>query len=328
MTKDVVLQALWSHADRYLSGAELAALLSISRTAVWKAVEQLRAEGYLIEALPRKGYRLLSKSDVLSAPGIGRRLSCPALRVRYAKELGSTNTALKELADRGEPAGLALVAGRQTAGRGRMGRSFYSPEDTGVYLSLLLRPVLPAAEAVRLTACAAVAVAETLEELSGRPAQIKWVNDVFLDGKKVCGILTEASMDCESGQLSYAVVGIGVNALEPPGGFPEEIRDVAGAVFRERTLPELRCRIAAGILDRLWRSCGGAVFADCFEAYRSRSLVLGREVELISPGRDPVPARVLDLEPDYALRVQLPDGSVQRVLSGELRVRPLGPASL
>ena len=182
MTKDRVLERLWRSADRSVSGEELAAGLSLSRAAVWKAVEQLRAEGYLIESAPRRGYRLLSKSDVLSATGLEKYLDAPGLRLRYVPEIGSTNTALKELANRGEAAGLALAAGRQSAGRGRMGRSFYSPEDTGVYLSLLLRPRMPAAEATRITACAAVAVAETLEELSGRPAQIKWVNDVFVAG--------------------------------------------------------------------------------------------------------------------------------------------------
>lgn len=322
MTKDRVLEALWADADSSISGEELAARLSLSRTAVWKAVEQLRREGYCIESAPRRGYRLLSKSDVLSEAGLRKVLKSPDLRLRCYDEISSTNTVLKELANRGEAAGLALVAGQQSAGRGRMGRSFFSPRDSGVYLSLLLRPQLPAAEATRITACAAVAVAETLEELSGRPAQIKWVNDVFMDGKKVCGILTEASLDCESGLVNYVIPGIGVNALVPDGGFPEELRDIAGAVFPERALPELRCRIAAGILDRLWTTCGGDRIADCFEAYRSRSLVLGREVDLLRSEQEPVPARVLDLERDYSLRVQLSDGREQRVRSGEVRVRP------
>lgn len=321
MTKDLVLETLWTHADESISGEELAARLDLSRTAVWKAVEQLRADGYLIESAPRRGYRLLSKSDVLSEEGIRKFLRSPDLRLRCFTEIGSTNTALKELANRGEGVGLALVAGRQTAGRGRMGRSFFSPEDSGVYLSLLLRPDMPADQATGITACAAVAAAETLEELSGRKVGIKWVNDLLVEGKKVCGILTEASLDCENGQLSYAVVGIGVNALEPAGGFPEELRDIAGAVFPERSLPELRCRLAAGILDRLWRYCGGETLQDCFEAYRSRSLVLGQEVELLSPGKEPERALVLDLERDYALRVRLSDGSERRVLSGEVRVR-------
>ena len=323
MTKDTVLQALWSHADRYLSGAELASLLSLSRTAVWKAVEQLRADGYQIEALPRKGYRLLSRSDVLSREGIRRYLRHDALQVQVFQEISSTNTVLKAMAEQGAPAGLALVAGHQSAGRGRMGRSFYSPQDSGVYLSLLLRPTLPASQVTRVTACAAVAVAETLEALSGRPLQIKWVNDLFLDGKKVCGILTEASLDCETGSVHHLVVGIGVNALAPEGGFPEGLRDIAGAVFQERQLPELRCQIAAGIIDKLWDYQAALPEDRCFDAYRARSLVLGREVELLSPGRAPESARVLDLEPDYALRVQLPDGTIRRCLSGEVRIRPL-----
>ena len=323
MTKDTVLQALWSHADRYLSGAELASLLSLSRTAVWKAVEQLRAEGYLIESATNKGYRLLSGSDVLSEAGIRKYLKSRELSLRCFDSIDSTNTALKALAAQGAPAGLALVAGRQSAGRGRMGRSFYSPGDTGVYLSLLLRPTLPAAEATRITACAAVAVAETIEALTGRRAQIKWVNDVLLDGKKVCGILTEASLDCESGLMNHVIVGIGVNALAPAGGFPEELRDIAGAVFPERTLPELRCQLAAGILDRLWAFCKALPERDrCFEAYRARSLVLGREVELLSPGREPEGARVLDLERTTPSG-QLPDGTIRRCLSGEVRIRPL-----
>lgn len=322
MTKDAVLEALWSRADRYFSGAELAELLSVSRTAVWKAVEQLRAEGYLIDSATNKGYRLLSGSDVLSEAGIRKYLKSRELSLRCFDSIDSTNTALKALAAQGAPEGLVLAAGQQTRGRGRMGRSFYSPEGTGIYMSLLLRPTLPPAEATRITACAAVAVAETVEEMTGRRAQIKWVNDVLLDGKKVCGILTEASLDCESGLMNHVIVGIGVNALAPVGGFPEELRDIAGAVFPERTLPELRCQLAAGILDRLWAFCKALPERDPYEQYRARSLVLGQNVDLLSPGKEPVPARVLDLERDYALRVELADGSLRRVQSGEVRVRP------
>ena len=141
------------------------------------------------------------KCGVLSEDGIRRHLKHQELKLQVYKTITSTNTVLKALAAEGAPAGLALIAGEQTAGRGRMGRSFYSPADSGLYLSLLLRPNVSAVEATRLTACAAVAVAETIEELSGRPAQIKWVNDIFVDGRKVCGILTEASVDCENGMM-------------------------------------------------------------------------------------------------------------------------------
>ena len=321
MTKDAVLQMLWQNPERYLSGEMLARELKVSRTAVWKAVRQLRAEGYAIESVTNRGHRLLDRSDVLSEQGVRRFLQNPAIAPRVYQSIGSTNTALKAMAAEGAREGTALIAGEQTAGRGRMGRAFYSPADSGLYMSLLLRPQLPAAEAVKLTACAAVAVCEAIEELSGLETQIKWVNDVLIAGKKVCGILTEGSLDCESGQLSYAVVGIGVNTAVPPGDFPPELRKIAGAVFGEEKPPMLRSRLAAMILDRLMDA--GARLDDpaIFEGYRRRSLVPGREISIHTPGKDPQPALALEIERDYALRVRLPDGSEQSLNSGEVSVR-------
>lgn len=323
MNRKEILDCLLSREGDYISGAELASLFSVSRSAVWKEIQALRREGYTIDSVTNRGYRLLSSGDLLSEAVIRKHLKTGQLELRIFDRIDSTNTALKKLAAEGAGAGLALIAGEQSAGRGRMGRSFFSPPGCGVYLSLLLRPRLPAREATKITACAAVAVAETLEELSGKQTRIKWVNDVFMDGKKTCGILTEAALDCESSQLDYAVVGIGVNVREPAGGFPPELRDIAGAAFGQRESPELRCRVAAGILDRLWTFCEALPEDRCFEAYRSRSLVLGREVELLSPGADPVPARILELLPDYSLLAELPDGSRRRVFSGEVRIRPV-----
>ena len=321
MTKEDLLTLLWQNADAYISGEELARRLSVSRTAVWKAIGQLREAGYNIESVSNRGYRLLSESDVLSEEGIRRHLKHQELELQVYKTITSTNTVLKALAAEGAPAGLALIAGEQTAGRGRMGRNFYSPADSGLYLSLLLRPNVSAVEATRLTACAAVAVAETIEELSGRPAQIKWVNDIFVDGRKVCGILTEASVDCENGMMHYVIIGLGVNTRVPAGDFPEELKGIAGAAFDADSIPELRCRLAAGILDRLATYTQNPGAPLVFEGYRSRSLVLGKQINILAPGRDPVPAEVLDLEEDYALLVRLPDGSTTRLNSGEVSIR-------
>lgn len=322
MIKEELLRILWDNADRSISGAELARRLSVSRAAVWKAVEQLREEGYLIESATRVGYRLSSHSDVLSAEGIRRRLRTPRLAVEVYPSLDSTNNLLKARAAAGAAEGLVIVAVEQSGGRGRMGRSFYSPPGTGLYLSLLLRPTLPAAEATALTACAAVAVAESIEALSGKAAQIKWVNDVLIDGKKVCGILTEASLGCESGTLDYAVVGIGVNALLPEGGLPPELQAVAGAVFNTASLPELRCRLAAEILDRLMGHYAHLADRRFFNAYKLRSLVLGKAVQVLSPGREPERAEVLDLEENFALLVRMGDGSLRHIQSGEVSIRP------
>ena len=321
MTRDDVLKFLWKNADDYVSGAELARKLCISRTAVWKAIGQLRDEGYEIESQPKRGYRLHSVSDVLSAEGITRHLRHRELQLQVYKTISSTNTVLKSLAAEGAPAGLALIAEEQTVGRGRMGRSFYSPPDSGLYLSLLLRPEMQAADATRLTACAAVAVAEAIEALSGREAQIKWVNDIFVGGRKVCGILTEASVDCESGMMHYVIVGIGVNTHVPDGDFPEELRGIAGAAFGAEPVPELRCRLAAEILDRLSDYAPDPAAPKVFEGYRKRSLVLGKEINILSPGREPEPAVAVDLGEDYSLLVRLPDGSTRRLNSGEVSVK-------
>jgi len=321
MTKDTVLALLRQHVGSFLSGAALAKELSLSRTAVWKAIEQLRREGYAIESVTNRGYRLDEKSDVLSELGLRNYLKNPALTPKVYASITSTNTVLKGMAAEGAPGGLCLIAGEQTAGRGRMGRSFYSPADSGLYMSLLLRPQLPAAEAVRITAAAAVAVCEAIEELSGLPTQIKWVNDVLVHGKKVCGILTEASLDCESGQLHYAVVGIGINTAVPVGDFPPELRQIAGAVFGEEKPPELRCRLAALVLDKLMDCKDRLDDPALFAAYRRRSLVLGKEINILAPGKEPEPAEVVDLAPDYGLLVRLPDGTLRKLNSGEVSVR-------
>ena len=228
---------------------------------------------------------------------------------------------LKALSEEGASAGLALIAGEQTAGRGRMGRSFYSPADSGLYMSLLLRPSLSALEATRLTACAAVAVAEAIEELSGCETQIKWVNDILIGGRKVCGILTEASVDCENGMMRYVIIGIGVNTRVPADGFPGELSRIAGAAFGAQSIPELRCRLAAGILDRLVQYAERPDAPEVFEAYKKRSLVLGKEICILSPGREPVSATAEELLKDYALAVRFSDGSTMRLNSGEVSIR-------
>ena len=321
MTRDQVLDELRASPDRFVSGGALAERLNVSRTAVWKAVEQLREEGYPITSVPRKGHCLSSAGDVLSAEGIRRYLTCPDIRVRVCPTVTSTNTVLKQMALEDAPAGLALAAGEQTAGRGRMGRSFYSPAGSGLYLSLLLRPDLAAADAVRLTACAAVAVAEAIESMADVHPEIKWVNDLYLGGKKVCGILTEAGLDCETGRMSYVIIGIGINTRMPAGSFPEEIRDVAGDVFGDTPIPDLRNRLAARVLDNLAAGARDPMSEELFEKYRRRSMAPGKPILILSPGEEPVPAEAVDLERDYALRVRLESGEERLLRSGEISIR-------
>ena len=236
----------------------------------------------------------------------------------------STNALLKARADQGAPEGTVLVAASQTLGRGRLGRKFYSPADTGVYLSALLRRDWPPAAARCLTTLAAAAAAQAVEQVSGRKAGIKWVNDIFIEGKKVCGILTEAAFRLEEGTLDYAVLGVGFNAYTPEGGFPPEIASIAGSVYEARR-EDGRNALAAAFLNGLRGALAEPQGA--LGDYRRRCLVLGKDILVQSP-QGSRPARALDLDEQCGLMVQYPDGSREVLRSGEISVRPVGSTSI
>ena len=204
-TKERLLTLLETRRGSFLSGEEAARELAVSRAAVCKAVKALRQAGYPIDAVTNRGYRLSEQGDVLSAQGIAKYLN-PELRPLVEKTLDSTNAAVRRLAEQGAPEGTVVLAGSQTQGRGRYGRTFYSPEDTGVYLSLLLRPAGDPQQTVLLTAAAAAAMCQAMEALGVENPGIKWVNDIFLSGRKVCGILCEASFSLETGEIGRAHV--------------------------------------------------------------------------------------------------------------------------
>ena len=190
-TKERLFTLLEARQGSFVSGEELAETLHLSRAAVSKAMKQLRQEGYAIEAVTNRGYRLSGECDILSAQGVRKHLN-QAFQLTNTPSVSSTNTVLRSLAEQGAPEGTVVIAGEQTNGRGRSGRAFYSPAGSGIYLSLLLRPVnADPRQTVTLTAAAAVALCQAMEAVSGERPQIKWVNDIFLNGKKVSGILTE-----------------------------------------------------------------------------------------------------------------------------------------
>ena len=254
MVKQEVLAALDAARGRYISGQELAAQLGVSRTAVWKAVAALRRDGIPIKAVTNRGYTLAQSVDVLNAAAVAVLLdeaTVKALQIEVVDRLPGTNAALRSRADAGAREGLVLIAQAQSAGRGRGGHSFYSPPG-GLYMSILLRPEIGERQAVGLTAMAAVAAARAAERLCGVPITIKWVNDLWKNGKKVCGILTEAALDLESGMLDYAVLGLGFNVAAPADGWPEDLRDVAGALYDGSPAPGARASLAAAFLNAFW----------------------------------------------------------------------------
>ncbi len=321
--QDHLRTLLESNKSVFLSGEEIARRLGVSRNAVWKAIKALQADGYPIQAVPNRGYCLAASSDVLSESGIRQYLTGEAqeLQLHVYDSVDSTNLVLRRLASEGAPEGTVTIAASQTGGRGRKGRSFYSPQGTGVYVSLLLKPKIAPDDATLITTTAAVAVCEAVEALSGKPAEIKWVNDVFLDGKKICGILTEGSFDMESGQFEYAVLGTGINVYEPEGGFPEEIRAVAGNVLSAPT-SDGKNRMIAEYLNHflpLYRRLGSA---EANAEYRKRSFVLGRMVNVIG-GAGVTPARAIDVDDHCRLIVEYEDGRREALSSGEISVKVL-----
>lgn len=246
----------------------------------------------------------------------------PSWDVEVRKVVSSTNTVLKALAEKGAAEGKILIAREQTAGRGRMNRSFYSPAGTGIYMSLLMRPALSAPESLYITTAAAVAVAEAIEHVTEQKAQIKWVNDVYLRGKKVCGILTESAFDMETKRLSYAVLGIGVNMRRPPEGFPGGLEPIVTSVFSETDYtPERRDRIVAEIIERFWHFYENLTGKAFIKGYRERSFLTGKDV-YVTGGQDRRPARVLGIDGEFRLRVRYEDGTEVCLQSGEVSVKP------
>lgn len=316
--KQEVLARLAAARGEALSGEMLAQALGVSRAAVWKAVKELQKEGHLIEAAPNKGYALSAADEVLCAENIRPWLGEPQVAVRAVPCLASTNLAAKELAAGGAPHGSLVVADSQTAGRGRRGRSFSSPPGTGLYLSVVLRSELPMGTAALVTSAAAVAACRAFRRLYGKELAIKWVNDLYLRGKKCCGILTEAAADMETGGVDYLVVGMGFNLFEPQGGFAPEIREVAGAIFA-RGEAVSRCRLAAEITNELLTLCDALPDTAFMEEYRARNLVPGRDVLLVQNGQKR-PAHAVGITDEGHLLVETAGGR-EEISFGEVSVR-------
>ena len=319
--KQDVKKLLESRQDCYISGEDIANEIGCSRGAVWKAVKQLQAEGYPISAVTNKGYCLDSCSDILSKDGIESLISGSKSKIciEVFDTIDSTNNYLKAKALENEKEGLTAIAARQTGGKGRLGRSFFSPPDSGLYISFLLRPDSPASEALKITTIAAVAVALAIEDAFGVETQIKWVNDVYINGKKICGILTEAAIDMESGGLEYAVCGIGINVYTPEGGFPDEIKEIAGAVLSEKT-KNGRNKLAACLIKRFFELYENHDPHAYYDDYKKRLIWVGEQIYLIK-GDKKTPAVMLGVDEECRLHVKFEDGSESFISSGEITIR-------
>ena len=324
MLRDDVLTLLRQQEGEPLSGEAMSRALGVSRAAVWKAMEALRQEGYLISSAPRKGYWLEESPDLLSAGELARPGRRVGGEIICLDTVDSTNNEIKRRAVGEVPDGLTVVAGEQTGGRGRRGRSFVSPPGKGLYLSAALRPECPLSEVPALTAWSAVAVCDAIEAVCGVRPGIKWPNDVILNGRKLCGILTELELEAETAALRYVVVGIGVNVSQTEADFGPEVAPVAISLAQALGKAPRRAEIARALLDSLDRLYTGfpQERAQWLERYRADCLTVGQPIRVLFAAGERE-GTALGVEEDFSLRVAWKDGGEEVISSGEVSVRGL-----
>ncbi len=233
--------------------------------------------------------------------------------------ISSTNTVLKEMAKNGTDDNYVLVSSEQTAGRGRLGRSFHSPEKTGLYMSILLKPVLSAENAVLITTAAAVSVVEALEKCGVNDAKIKWVNDVFRGNKKICGILTEGSVNPETQSLDFAVLGVGINLFKPSYEFPDDIKNIAGYVFSEYD-EKIKTEFCAYFLNSFYGYYDNLLNKKYLKEYREKCFVLGKKITVVNGGEN-CSATAVSIDESARLEVEFENGERAFLGSGEISVK-------
>ncbi len=326
--KAEILTLLRERSD-YVSGQELCGRFGVSRTAVWKAINQLKKEGYPIEAVQNRGYRLCEETEeVYSLSGLASRLQTEWVGrpVRFYEELGSTNIQAKAEAENGAASGTLIVTDHQTAGRGRRGRSWSSPAGANIYFTLILRPEFGPDRASMLTLLMALAVADGIEktlaadEREGEPVKIKWPNDIVVNGKKICGILTEMSV--ERDYIQHVVIGVGINVKRQE--FPPEIASTATCLEEACGVRLSRCTLIADILESFERDyeefCRQGDLSTLRERYDALLVNRDREVCVLdAAGEYRGTARGINNAGE--LLVETADGEIREIYAGEVSVR-------
>lgn len=308
--------------EGFLSGEDIGRELSITRAAVWKGIKKLREEGYEIEAVTNRGYRLTNPETMYNKRELEQGLKTKTMgqTIYFYEETDTTNNRARELALEGAPEGTLVVAEKQTAGRGRRGKVWESPLGIGIWMSLVLRPQIMPAEASVLTLLCGLATVEAIEAETGLSAGIKWPNDILINGKKAVGILTE--MDCEMSEVHFVIPGIGINVNT--ASFPPEIAEIATSLYLECGKTVSRRRLVHKVLERLEEHYETFLrtgsFTAMLEDYRKHCITLGKEVHVL--GREPFFAEALDITPEGELLVRRADnGKEEVVFSGEVSIR-------
>ncbi|OMF15121.1 biotin--[acetyl-CoA-carboxylase] ligase [Paenibacillus amylolyticus] len=321
MTKhEDLLHMLLNAEGQFVSGEEISRNLSISRTAVWKHVNKLRDMGYEFEAVSRKGYRLVTKPDSIDATALQLALDTTVFgrkAVLLTSTLSTQGDVLK-LAEQGQDEGAVVIAEEQTGGRGRFGRKWFSPPGKGIWMSVLLRPDVPLQHTPQLTLLTGVAVCRAVRACTGADAGIKWPNDLLIDGRKVCGILLESTV--EDHEVRFCIAGIGVDVNFDPEDYPEDLTTIATSLKMETGQPVDRTKLTAAILTELeqlyflYQKEGFGVISALWEAL---SVSMNREITVTNP-HGVIEGKAIGLDPSGALIVEKHDGEHTLVISGEI----------
>ncbi len=318
MTKNDIIKVLSDNKDNYTSGEFLAETLGLSRTAIWKGINALKEEGFEIEAIRNKGYRLCTNNDILNAEMIKKYLTKPDFyTIECYNSMISTNSALQQRFT--ETEGLVIVANSQENGKGRINRNFYSPKNTGIYFSILLKPNLEKEKTNYITAMAGIAVCKAIQKTVSLSPHIKWVNDIYLDNKKVCGILTQGSFSLENNLAEYLVLGIGINVYDPQEGFPTTLKHIAGSITTQKK-DNLRNTLLAEVLNEFYLLYSVFNIPEIVAEYKSFNFIIDQEVIIINENSQS--AKVLDIDNNCALVVQYETGEIKTLNSGEISIRP------
>ncbi|MDE7105123.1 MAG: biotin--[acetyl-CoA-carboxylase] ligase [Ruminococcus sp.] len=314
--KEIVISKLSMSGSEYISGAELARQIGVSRNAVWKAIKVLENEGYIIESVKAKGYRLSPQSNKLSAEIISANLTARELgkKIIILDKIDSTNNYAKEIASKGAVNGTVVIADTQTAGKGRLGRSFVSPSGKGLYMSVIIRPKFSMDIAVLITSAVAVASAEAVEKICGNNVQIKWVNDLYMNGQKICGILTEASMGMEINSPDYIVIGIGINVRESI--FDDELSKRVSSIETETHKIIDRNELCALLLERLEYYTDNLENRCHLDEYKRRELLTGNIITA-NVGTEKITGRAIGVDENANLIIESESGEIRNLSSGE-----------
>ena len=321
--KQKIIDILLNSQD-YVSGESIAREAKVSRSAVWKHIENLKKEGYEIEGVKNRGYRLVNVGNHLNEKILASRLSHILTGgVVLKKQVSSTNKLLRQMAEEGCGKDCLLIANSQTDGIGRYGRKFFSPADSGIYFSLLLKPNCEISLTTNVTVAMAVAVAQSIEETLGKQCLIKWVNDLLIEGKKVCGILTEGSIDVETMSMNFVVVGVGINLYRPTEGFDHSIKDIAGGLLPADEKKSLdKNLLVEKIIKNFYDLLKDLRSPRLAESYRARLAYVGERVQVLKNGQPIDEGQVLGVDDQFKLKVRLrSNGEIQSLDSGEISTR-------